>query len=79
MYYGWDEDECLLTLSLSVEGPTLRYFHILLSDGKRRTLREIASQFKQRIGKGILQAVSQVQFYDSGSEREPGTVSRPSY
>lgn len=40
----------------------LRYFHILSSRGERMTFVEIASRFKQRFGKGTLQAASQVEF-----------------
>lgn len=59
--HGWNDDECLITLSVSVDGPVLLYFHSLLSVGKRRTFGEIASRFTQRFGKGILQTASQVE------------------
>ena len=61
-YYGWNDDICLLALNVSVEGPALRYFHILSSRGERMTFVEIASRFEQRFGKGTLQATSQVEF-----------------
>ena len=61
---------CLLVLRVSLEGPALRYFHILLSGGKRRTFGEISSQFKQRSGKGILQTASQVEFSSMAQEAD---------
>ena len=67
-YYGWNDDDYLLALSVSVEGPALRYFHILSSRGERMTFVEIASRFEQRFGKGILQAASQVDFISMTQE-----------
>lgn len=32
-YYGWTDDDSLLALSVSVEGPALKYFHFLYSRG----------------------------------------------
>lgn len=32
-YYGWNDDDCLLALNVSVEGPALKYFYILSSGG----------------------------------------------
>lgn len=62
-YYGWSDDDCLLALSVSVEGPALKYFYILSSRGEELSFPEIASRFEQRFGKGTLQAASQVEFY----------------
>ena len=52
----------MTSVCVSEDGPTLRYIYIFLSGGKGRTFGEIASRFKQRFGKGILQAASQVKF-----------------
>lgn len=61
-YYGWNDDDSLLALSVSVEGPALRYFHLLSSRGEDMTFHEITARFKQRFSKGTLQAASQVEF-----------------
>lgn len=61
-YYGWTDDDSLLALSVSVEGPALKYFHILSSRGEEMSFGELASRFEQRFGKGTLQAASQVEF-----------------
>ena len=61
-YYGWNDDDCLLALNVSEEGPVLRYYHIILSGVKRMTLGEIFYRLEQRFGKGLLHAASQVEF-----------------
>lgn len=69
-YYGWNDDDCLLALSVSVEGPALKYFYILSSRGEELSFPEIASRFEQRFGKGTLQAASQVEFYSMSQGEE---------
>uniref|UniRef100_K1PXG7 Uncharacterized protein n=1 Tax=Magallana gigas TaxID=29159 RepID=K1PXG7_MAGGI len=61
-YYGWNDDDCLLALSVSMEGPALKYFYILSSWGEKLSFHEMASRIEQRFVKGTLQAV--VLLYD---------------
>lgn len=68
-YYRWTDDDSLLALSVSVEGPALKYFHILSSWGEEMSFGELASRFEQRFGKGTLQAASQVEFNAMTQER----------
>ena len=64
-YYGWNVDECQLALSVSVEGPALRYFHILLTRRERMSFGEIASRFKS-----TLPTPSQVEFSSMTQEAD---------
>lgn len=41
-YYGWTDDDRLLALSVSVEGPALKYFHILSSQGEEMNFGKLA-------------------------------------
>ena len=61
-YYGWNDDDSLLALSVSVEGPALRYFHILSFYRERLTFGEIISRFMQRFSKGTLRAAHHLEF-----------------
>ena len=80
-YYGWTDDDSLLALSVSVEGPALKYFHILSSRGEEMSFGELALRFEQRFGKGTLQAASQVEFnaMTQGSEESLEQWGGPGY
>lgn len=63
MYLDRKNEDCLLALSVSAEGPTIRYFNIIFTrGGENDVFWGIASCFKQRFGKGSLQVASQVEF-----------------
>lgn len=47
--YGWNDDDCLLALSVSVEGSALKYFYILSSWGGKLSFPEITSRFEQNL------------------------------
>lgn len=52
--HGWNDDDCLLSLSVSVEGSALKYFYILSSRGGKLSFPDITSRFEQRFCKGTL-------------------------